>query len=143
MQRIARSKRLDTCIAIAHGVFALGSRPMYHNAYQDVIEAAPSEARNSERRALLHAARLLDLAIQAGPRSIESVEALLYVRRLWTFFVEQLAQPGNPLANETRAKLISIGLWILGEEERIRMGQSTDYASIAEVCRTIAAGLAT
>ena len=116
---------------------------MYHNAYQDVIEAAPSEARNSERRALLHAARLLDLAIQAGPRSIESVEALLYVRRLWTFFVEQLAQPGNPLANETRAKLISIGLWILGEEERIRMGQSTDYASMAEVCRTIATGLAT
>jgi flagellar biosynthesis activator protein FlaF len=114
---------------------------MYHNAYQDVIEAAPSEARNSERKALLNAAMLLDAAIVAGPRSIESVTALLYVRRLWTYFVEQLAQPGNPLSKETRAKLISIGLWILGEEERIRMGQSSDYASIAEVCRTIAAGL--
>jgi len=71
------------------------------------------------------------------------VTALLYVRRLWSFFVEQLALPHNPLSNETRAKLISIGLWVLGEEERIRMGQSTDYASIAEVCRTIAVGLGT
>lgn len=115
---------------------------MYHNAYKDVVEAAPSEARESERRALLHAAELLDVAVLKGPRSNESVMALLFIRRLWTFFVEQLAQPNNPLTNETRAKLISIGLWILGEEERIRMDKSSDYASIAEVCRTIAAGLA-
>jgi len=116
---------------------------MYQNAYQDVVEDAPSQARDSERLALLRAAELLDAAAMKGPRSMESVTALLYVRRLWTFFVEQLAQKGHPLSNETRASLVSIGLWILGEEERIRMGQSTDYASIAEVSRVIASGLST
>jgi flagellar protein FlaF len=114
---------------------------MYRSAYQDVLEGAPLEARQSERLALLHAAELLDVAAANGPRSMESVTALLYVRRLWTFFVEQLAQPGNPLCDEIRGKIISIGIWVLAEEERIRMGQSTDYASIAEVTRSIAAGL--
>jgi flagellar protein FlaF len=114
---------------------------MYLSAYQDILEAAPSESRRSEREALLYAAELLKIAEAKGSRSNESVTALFFVRRLWTFFVEQLAQPSNPLPQDVRAKLISIGIWVLGEEERIRMGQSTDYAAIADISRTIALGL--
>jgi len=114
---------------------------MYQSAYQDILEAAPSESRRSEREALLYAVDLLKAAELKGPRSNESVTALLFVRRLWTFLVEQLAQPGNPLPNDVRAKLISIGIWVLGEEEKIRTGQSADYASIADITGTIASGL--
>ena len=114
---------------------------MYQSAYRDILEAAPSESRRLEREALLRAADCLRFAAPKGRGSIEAVEALLYVRRLWTYFAEQAARPDNPLPAELRAKLISIGIWILREEERIRTGESTNFGAIEDICRTIAHGL--
>ena len=40
-----------------------------------------------------------------------------------------------------RANLISIGLWILKEADAIRLGRSTNYAGIADVCAIVRDGL--
>jgi flagellar biosynthesis activator protein FlaF len=114
---------------------------MYQAAYAETLGTDSSHARQSEREAILNTVMLLEAAIVAGTRSVERTHALYSIRRLWTYFIEQLADPANTLPNELRAQLISIGLWILAEEDRIRNGQSNNLAGIADVSRTIAAGL--
>ena len=71
-----------------------------------------------------------------------AAEALLYIRRLWTFFVEDLASPRNGLPEKLRAELISIGLWIIGEADRIRQQGSTDVAELVAINTVIRDALA-
>jgi flagellar protein FlaF len=74
--------------------------------------------------------------------SSEGNEALLYIRRLWTFFVEDLASPRNGLPEKLRAELISIGLWIIREADRIRQQESTDVDELVAINTVIRDALA-
>ena len=71
----------------------------------------------------------------------KGIEALHLTRELWTTFVGALAAPDNALPPELRANLVSIGIWVLKEADAIRLGRSTNYAGIADICATIRDGL--
>ena len=94
---------------------------MYQFSYAEVLEEAPQGAREREYEALDRSVQLLKAAEKAGAQSRECVEAVLYVRRLWNLFLEDLASSENDLPKELRAELISIGLWIMKEIEQIRL----------------------
>ena len=114
---------------------------MLRTAYSESAADDSHYARQQEWVAL---GRSIDLLIEAkreGPRSRESIEALLYVRRLWTLFIEDLGSPDNSLPQELRASLVSIGLWILSQEEEIRMERSEDYDGLIEISTLIMGGL--
>ena len=53
-----------------------------------------------ERRAVQRGVELLQQARRAGIRSREAVEALHYVRSLWSILIEDLAQPENDLPRD-------------------------------------------
>ena len=67
----------------------------------------------------------------------DQVQSLLYVRRLWTIFIEDLAHPENGLPEQLRADIISIGLWVVKETDRLRADRSNDVMQLVEINRLI------
>lgn len=114
---------------------------MYQQSYAEVLEDDQTEARRVEYRALDHAVTLLSQASKCREQSREGVEALFYTRNLWATFVSELASPANALSNELRGNLISIGIWIMKEADAIRLGTSSNYAGIADICAIVRDGL--
>ena len=115
---------------------------MYQSIYAEILEGSPKTVRANERAAILHSIRLLERAQEAGANSREAVEALLFLRRLWEFFMLHLASDENRLPEKLRADLISIGLSMLREAERIKKGEAQDFTVLKDISQTIADGLA-
>jgi flagellar biosynthesis activator protein FlaF len=114
---------------------------MYKFSYEETLNDSGSRHRENERLAIEQSVALLKSAEKAGPRSRESVDAILFLNRLWSFFLEDLAKPENGLPEEVRAKLISIGIWMLKEAEAISNGKSRNFAALIDVSNVIAEGL--
>ena len=114
---------------------------MYQFSYAEILQDDPREARFRERGAFEHAIDLLKKADEKGPKSNESAEALVFLRRLWTILLEDLANPENALPEPLRADLISIGLWIMKEADLIRGDKSRNFNGISEICTIIRDGL--
>ena len=93
---------------------------MYQFSYAEVLDETPKGARERERQAIDRSIELLQRGRGAGVRSREAIEAVLFVRRLWGYLIEDLAKPENDLPQKLRADLISIGLWIMREAEQIQ-----------------------
>jgi flagellar biosynthesis activator protein FlaF len=114
---------------------------MYKFSYEETLSDAGSRHRESERLAIEHSIAMLKMAEKAGSNSREAIEAIFYLNRLWSYLLEDLAKPDNALPNEVRAKLISIGIWMLREAEAISSGKSRNFSALIEVSNTIAEGL--
>ena len=114
---------------------------MYQFSYADVQEDGVAEAREREREALNHSISLLTAAKANGLESRDAIEAVYFSSRLWVRFVEDLASPDNQLAAELRANLISIGIWIIKESERIRKRESDNFQGIIDISIIIRDGL--
>jgi flagellar biosynthesis activator protein FlaF len=110
---------------------------MTWEAYEAVAEDSGREARIRERQALSLGIDRLE-RLQKGLFSGEdSIESLLYIRRLWTIFIEDLAHPENGLPDKLRADIISIGLWIVREADRLREERSNNVVQLIEINRLI------
>jgi flagellar protein FlaF len=103
------------------------------SGYEAVIEDSGHEARAREHRALDHGIDLLKRMQNGDLLPPEQAEALLYIRRLWAFFVQDLASPRNGLPEKLRAELISIGLWIIREADRIRQEKAFDVDEVLAI----------
>jgi flagellar protein FlaF len=114
---------------------------MYQFTYAEVVEDSPQEMRARERDALDRAVDLLRRANEAGPHSPEAQDALVYTRRLWNIFLDDLSSNGNDLPEALRAQLISIGIWVLKEVERVRTGAAESFADLVEINAIIRDGL--
>jgi flagellar protein FlaF len=110
---------------------------MTFEAYESVVDESGYEARGRERQALSLGIDRLE-RLQKGRFSFEDqVQSLLYVRRLWTIFIEDLAHPENGLPEKLRADIISIGLWVIKEADRLREEKSGDVMQLIEINRLI------
>ena len=114
---------------------------MYQSLYSEMAAETTESIRQNERAAFERSIGLLELARTKGRGSRESVEALLFVSRLWSVLLEDLATEGNDLPDALKASLISIGIWILRRTEDIRQGRVEDFSSLIDVSRTIKSGL--
>lgn len=110
---------------------------MTREAYEAVVQDSGQEARARERMALSLGIDRLE-RLQGDQFSNEHlVEALLYIRRLWLIFIEDLSHPENGLPERLRADVISVGLWIIKEADRLRELKSNDVLRLVEVNRLI------
>jgi flagellar biosynthesis activator protein FlaF len=114
---------------------------MYQDSYREVLDNAPQTVRANERSAILHSISLLERAEKMGPDSREAIDALLFLRRLWEFFLVHLASEESRLPDQLRADLISVGLSILREAERVRDGEVREFSALKEISQIIADGL--
>ena len=115
---------------------------MYQSSYAEVLEDNAATTRRDEHDALDRAVELLKAAKASAPRSSAEHLALTYVNQLWAFFIKSLAAPDNDLPKPLRASLMSIGLGVLAEANRIELGQSRDFDGIADICGIVRDGLA-
>jgi flagellar protein FlaF len=115
---------------------------MYQFTYAEVVEDSPREMRAREREALTRCIDMLETASTCGAQSREAQSALSALRRLWTLFIEDLGSETNDLPIELRAQLISIGIWVFKEIERLRAGATQSFADIIEINAIIRDGLA-
>jgi flagellar protein FlaF len=114
---------------------------MYQSSYAEVMREAPEDTRGNERRAFDEAIRLLVAAEEAGRESRAAVEAIHYVRRLWTLLIQDPGNAENDLPAPLRANLISIGIWTLREAEAIRMERSHNFRGLIEINTMVQEGL--
>lgn len=109
--------------------------------YAEIQAESVADARERERELIQRSIDLLKRATQEDAETFALVEALHFTIRLWSSFLEDLADDNNELPKELRANLISIGIWILREAENIRQGESTNVESIIEVSEILKDGI--
>lgn len=114
---------------------------MYQFSYAEVQTDSVADARDRERQLLTRSVDLLIAAREHGPRSMQAVEAVHFLNRIWTTLIQDLGNPENELPEELRANLISIGLWLLREAEEVRQGRSTNFEGLIEVSQIIRDGI--
>ena len=106
---------------------------MTWNAYETVVEDSGQEARSRERQALNLGIDRLERLHEGAFSNEDLIESLLYIRRLWTVLIEDLGHPENGFPDKLRADIISIGLWIVKEADRLREERSNDVMPLIEV----------
>jgi len=114
---------------------------MYEFAYNEVVEESRAAMRARERAAMDRVIGMLRAAEEKGPLSRERIDALFYLRRLWTIFLDDLNDPNNELPDQLRAGIISIGLWMMKEIDRARSRATDDLAPMIEINEIIRDGL--
>jgi len=110
---------------------------MYQLRYEDVMNEDTASAKERERLLFDRSIEMLTVAREHGASSREGIDAGYFTMRLWATLIEDLGSEENVLPKELKAAIISIGLFILKELERIRLGESDDYDSIIDISRTI------
>jgi flagellar biosynthesis activator protein FlaF len=114
---------------------------MYQFSYADIQTDSVADARDRERQLLTRSIDMLIAARAVGSDSMEAIEALHFMNRVWTSFMEDLGSQENALPRELRANLISIGLWLLREAEDVRQGRSDNFDGLIEVSQIIRDGI--
>jgi flagellar protein FlaF len=114
---------------------------MYKFSYEEALSESGSRKRENERLSIEQSVALLKSAEKAGTNSREAIDAICFLNRLWSFLLEDLAKPDNALPDDVRAKLISIGIWMLREAQSISNGKSNNFAGLIEISNVIAEGL--
>jgi len=114
---------------------------MYKFSYEETLSESGGRKRENERLALEQSIAMLRSAEKAGPSSREAIDAICFLNRLWSFLLEDLVRPENALPDDIRAKLISIGIWMLKEAEAISNGRSRNFNGLIDVSSVIAEGL--
>jgi flagellar biosynthesis activator protein FlaF len=114
---------------------------MYKFSYEEALSESSNRKRENERLAIEQSVALLKSAEKAGTNSREAIDAICFLNRLWSFLLEDLAKPDNALPDDVRAKLISIGIWMLREAQSISNGKSNNFAGLIEISNVIAEGL--
>ena len=114
---------------------------MYEFAYNEVVEESHQTMRARERDAMDRVIAMLRAAQEKGPQSRERVDALYYLRRLWMIFINDLQDPNNELPDQLKAGIISIGMWMNKEIDRVRGGQTNDLTPMIEINQVIRDGL--
>ena len=114
---------------------------MYEFAYNEVVEESRQTMRARERAAMDRVIGMLRAAQEKGPLSRERVDALYYLRRLWMIFLDDLNDPNNELPAQLRAGIISIGIWMMKEIDRVRSGATDDLDPMIEINEIIRDGL--
>jgi flagellar protein FlaF len=114
---------------------------MYKLSYAEIMENDCRTARAREQEAFDRAIELMRLAESKGTPSPEANEAVKYVQKLWSFFIENLSDPNNELSDSVKSDLISIGLWAIAEADRILAEQSKSFAPLIDINKAIRDGL--
>jgi flagellar biosynthesis activator protein FlaF len=114
---------------------------MYRFSYAEVIEDSSRDCRQREFELFERAILLMKTAEGKPPQSAEMVDAIVYVQRLWTFLIKDLGHPDNGLPDQLKGQLISIGLWVMRETNRVIRGEQKSLEPLIDINAMIQEGL--
>ncbi|MCC2096666.1 MAG: flagellar biosynthesis regulator FlaF [Hyphomicrobiales bacterium] len=114
---------------------------MNFHAYASILDDSSHDGKENEKRAFDHAIKLL-IDSNVEPEILrDKLEALLFTERLWSILLDDLARPENGLPDQLKAKLISIGIWVMKEIVAIRQGKPDGMKALIEINQVIRDGL--
>ena len=114
---------------------------MNRASYADIIEDGSDVARRREQAAFDYGVKMLTRLRDADASRYDRLEAMLYMRRLWSFLIDDLGSPANELPQELRSTLISIGIWMIKESEHVTEGRLDHLDEMVAVMTAIRNGL--
>ena len=114
---------------------------MYQFAYTEILGESGSEARRCEREAFDRVLLMLRRGMENGPASREAIEAVYLLRQLWTLLTDDLASAENLLPDNLKARLISIGIWMMKEADEIANGKADSFEAIIAINGIVRDGL--
>jgi flagellar protein FlaF len=114
---------------------------MYRFSYAEVIEDSSRDCRQREFDLFERAIHLMKSANGMPPQSPEMFDAIVFVQRLWTFLIKDLGHPDNGLPDNLKGQLISIGLWVMRESDRVVRGEQKSLESLIDINTMIQEGL--
>jgi len=114
---------------------------MFEFSYGQIVEDSPRVLRDRERRAMTRGIEMLRKAQEGGPSSRESIDAMHYLRQLWTIFLDDMREPHNELPASLKAGIVSIGIWVMKQIDRARRGELTDFTALIEINEIVRDGL--
>jgi flagellar biosynthesis activator protein FlaF len=109
--------------------------------YTEMLQDDQKDARERERVALNRSISMMERAALPDTSPAERANAIVFTTKLWTVLIEDLAAPDNGLPRELRAQIVSIGIWILRELEKVRSEESQQFSDVIEVSKAIRDGL--
>ncbi|RCL02520.1 MAG: flagellar protein FlaF [Candidatus Tokpelaia sp. JSC188] len=116
---------------------------MYQMRYEDTIGESVQDAREREALLFKRCIKLLQIAQKAESKSPEIFDAVVFVRNLWGILIEDLSKSGNAFSKEMKASIISVGLFILKEIDRLEKEEKIDFDAVIAVSQSICDGLIT
>jgi flagellar protein FlaF len=102
-----------------------------------------SSARELEANLLLRSAAQFQAIRDAwDSRKAELNDALLFNRKLWTFFLASITRDDNPLPAEIRRNVASLGIFVINRSIKLTSDPKPDgLGSLININRELAAGL--
>jgi flagellar protein FlaF len=113
----------------------------YRLQYAEIQSGSQTDSRGLERGLLLRSVTMMRSAMADPQSPAKAIEARHFANRIWTALLQDLSSADNQLPNETRAGLISIGIWVLRELEALRNAESAAFDDLVEITCMIADGL--
>ncbi|WP_230533132.1 flagellar biosynthesis regulator FlaF [Microvirga roseola] len=114
---------------------------MYRFSYAEVLDDSATEGRRREQDLFSKVLDLLKKADGHPSDSREMMEAMYFVQRLWVALIKDLGHPDNGLPDMLKGQLISIGLWVMRESDRIVRGETSDVTGLIDINTIIRDGL--
>jgi flagellar biosynthesis activator protein FlaF len=114
---------------------------MYRFSYAEVIEDSSRDCRQREFELFQRAIDLMKTAKGMPSQSPEMIDAVVFVQRLWTFLIKDLGHPDNGLPDQLKGQLISIGLWVMRESDRVVRGEQKGLEALIDINAMIQEGL--
>ena len=114
---------------------------MYRFSYAEVVEESSRDLRRHEYQLFDRAIHLMKSAEGKPAQSQEMIDAIVFVQRLWTFLIKDLGHPDNGLPDQLKGQLISIGLWVMRESDRVVRGEQRNLEALIDINAMIQEGL--
>ncbi|WP_075997064.1 flagellar biosynthesis regulator FlaF [Salaquimonas pukyongi] len=114
---------------------------MLNHAYMDTLEDDQQDARAREQEIFAEAIRLIDESIANPGNPAARATAIHHNVRMWSFFMEDLAQPDNDCSKEFKAGFISVGIFVLKHLQSMRSQADVEFGIVREVNETMLKGL--
>ncbi len=111
-------------------------------AYARVAQTT-SSPRDIEAQALLMAANKLQAIVTNADATFEqTLEALVFNRKLWTIFLSEAQRDENPQPLAIRQNIANIAVFVLSQTAALQISRQREhFKPLIEINRNIAAGL--
>ncbi len=114
---------------------------MFNHAYSDTVEDAQDEARESEKEVIERSIVQMNMCDSSPTDFSARVQTISDTTRIWNYFLNDLASPENENADEFKAALISIGIFILKHLDKMRRDESIQFRPVREISEAIVGGI--
>ena len=114
---------------------------MLIQAYSEAVEDGQQTARHEERVILELSVEKMLLSDENQADKQKRIEAINYTTRVWSYLLNDLASTENESADEFKAAMISIGIFIMKHLDRMRKEPSVPFKPVCEISKTILEGL--